>query len=398
MLFVDAAHYRHFFGQLSNARIQPCGTGRGEVVARAARHDQVEQVALSERLLGCAQQVLLQARELREPEGEPGIVAKRAEIAEVIGDAFEFQRQRTQPGRARWHRDPRHAFECLAIGPGIGHARVTGHSCREAVSVEDRQFGEASLDALVHVAQALLEPQDLLAHHGEAEVTRFDDAGMHRADGNFMDAIALDPHERVIVDRSLRRRWHRIGGQRERVPGPGRMAQPRPCVMTCRTQAAEIEHRSLHAAGRREHVLDAGAVAGVIRDCKADQEYTRWCNGHGMDRVALPASIRTPEREQPSACGCDILGQVAPLDRVDDKLCDCCSSLCRRHPGHPARKAHVIAPRSCWPQRDTSQPGREGCRGRAATPAQGVRTPAAAQADAAGAARQVARAPWIEHG
>ena len=320
VLFVDAAQHGDFIGELNHALIQPCGAGRSEVVARAARHDQVEQVALSERLLRCAQQVLLQARELREPEGEPGIIAKRAEVAEVVGDALELQRQRTQPRRSRWHCGRRHALECLAIGPCIGHARVTGHSCREAVSVEDRQFGEASLDALVHVAQALLEPQHLLAHHGEAEVSGFDDAGVHRADGNLMDAVALDPHERVIVDRRLGRRGHRAGGQRERVRGPGRMAQPRPGVPVGRTQAAEIEHRSLHAAGRREHVLDARVLSVAVRDRNADQEYARRCDGHGMKRVALADSIRAPEREQSSTGGCNVLRQVTPLDRVDDKL------------------------------------------------------------------------------
>jgi hypothetical protein len=39
-----------------------------------------------------------------------------------------------------------------------------------------------------------------------------------------------------------------------------------------------------------------------------------------MERVALPNSICTPEREQASAGGSDVLCQITPLDRVDDKL------------------------------------------------------------------------------
>ena len=51
----------------------------------------------------------------------------------------------------------------------------------------------------MHVAQALLEPKHLFADDLEAEMARLDDPGVHRTDGNLVDAVALDAHERIRV-------------------------------------------------------------------------------------------------------------------------------------------------------------------------------------------------------
>ncbi len=46
------------------------------------------------------------------------------------------------------------------------------------------------LDALVHVAKALLQPNYRLAVGGKTEMPGLDDAGMNRTDGNLMQALA----------------------------------------------------------------------------------------------------------------------------------------------------------------------------------------------------------------
>ena len=53
------------------------------------------------------------------------------------------------------------------------------------------------LDALVHVAEPLLQPHHGFAVGGEAEMAGLDDAGMHRADRNLVQALAFDRQERV---------------------------------------------------------------------------------------------------------------------------------------------------------------------------------------------------------
>ena len=56
--------------------------------------------------------------------------------------------------------------------------------------------GHQPLDALVDVAEPLLEPHDGLAVGGEAEMPGLDDAGMHRADRDLVQALALGRQER----------------------------------------------------------------------------------------------------------------------------------------------------------------------------------------------------------
>jgi len=99
-----------------------------------------------------AQPDFLQARTLRQPECEPGIVAERAEVAEVIGDALAFQGERAQPLRTRRHDGSRDALECLAVRPREGNGRIARDACCQAMAIGEPHLREALLDSLVHVA------------------------------------------------------------------------------------------------------------------------------------------------------------------------------------------------------------------------------------------------------
>ncbi len=57
--------------------------------------------------------------------------------------------------------------------------------------------GQQAVDALVHVAEPLLQPRHDLAVGGEAEMAGLDDAGVHRPDRNLVQALALDRQEFV---------------------------------------------------------------------------------------------------------------------------------------------------------------------------------------------------------
>ena len=66
------------------------------------------------------------------------------------------------------------------------------------VTITDAQRRpNASLDPLVHVAEPLLEPKHLLPDDREAEVARFDDAGVDRPDRNLVHAVALHADDLV---------------------------------------------------------------------------------------------------------------------------------------------------------------------------------------------------------
>src|SRR6185437_11009687 len=104
------------------------------------------------------QQLFLDPRELGERERKSRIVSERAQVAQVIGEALELEAERAQPDRTVRHEAPGHAFECLAVGPGECDRGVARDARREAVAFQDRELREAPLDALVCIAESLLEP------------------------------------------------------------------------------------------------------------------------------------------------------------------------------------------------------------------------------------------------
>ena len=85
------------------------------------------------------------------------------------------------------------------------------------------ELREASLNALVRVAESLFELQRLFADDRKAKVAGFDDARMHRPHWNLMHAIALDAHERVVIEPRARRRRMSVL-QWMKLRGPGRVS------------------------------------------------------------------------------------------------------------------------------------------------------------------------------
>ena len=83
----------------------------------------------------------------------------------------------------------------------------------------------------MYVTEVLLEPQNFFTHDGETEMSRFNNARVHRTDRNFVHALAFDPYERVIIDCERRRLIGKSGiAQRIKIGGPRRMAQPRSLI------------------------------------------------------------------------------------------------------------------------------------------------------------------------
>ena len=339
-----------------------------------------------------AQQPLLQARELRQAEGEPGIVAERAEVAEVVGDALELERQRAQPGRARRARTVRHALERLAVGPAKATAESPDTRAASRAPSSNRQLGEAPLDALVHVAQPLLEPQHLLADDREAEVAGLDDAGMHRADRR--SRARRRPRRARTRSRRAGSRPAAIGiarRQREGIGGPRAVPQPRPRRRVGRAQCRQVEDRTLHAAGGREDVLDARdsdaspSQRAARRQSPPAATTTRAHDVAGPRRGRRPTAPAAGRRRAATSCAPPRQSRAPSTSTARDAG----SAGDRLRPFQPAAQGHVSRPRSCARPRDTSRPGTAGCTARASAPAPGARTPAAAPAGAAGASPSV---------
>ncbi len=117
----------------------------------------------------------------------------------MLADALAFEQQRPQPQRTRRRRHAACALDRHCISPCVGHRGIAGNTPGEPRALPEVHLLETLLDALVLVAEPLFETQDALADDGEAEMSRFDRAGMHRPDGNFVHAFAFDADEWVCV-------------------------------------------------------------------------------------------------------------------------------------------------------------------------------------------------------
>src|SRR5260370_35482930 len=98
-----------------------------------------------------------------------------------------------------------------------------------------------------------LEIDDRLTDHTEAKVARLNNAGMHWADGNFINALATDWRERerrTIVLQVIRR--HGILAKREVVLRPERVPHQRPWIRMSNRFDAEQAFNLPPEAGRRK--------------------------------------------------------------------------------------------------------------------------------------------------
>ena len=135
----------------------------------------------------------------------------------------------------------------------MAHGSVAGDLLGQFDAGVDVLAFEEPFDALVDEPQSRLHLQDRLAHDREAEVSRLDEAGMHRANGDLVDAGTLDLDERVgagVVHHGGRR----SGIVPHRVPalGPVLMQDEAPQDgVTDGHDAEQIVDLALEPAGRK---------------------------------------------------------------------------------------------------------------------------------------------------
>src|SRR5260370_271787 len=120
----------------------------------------------------------------------------------------------------------------------------------------DRLSDHQPAAALVHVAKPRLEAGNRLAIGVKAEMSGFDDAGMHRTDGDLMQLGAFGGEKRVVCPGMVtgwRRALARPGGERMD-DWPIAVVEPGPPVERAdRDMAEEIEDRALEPDGARPH-------------------------------------------------------------------------------------------------------------------------------------------------
>ncbi len=94
---------------------------------------------------------------------------------------------------------------------------IPGRPRDDARRLGEVDIGQKAVDALVHVAEPLLEPRHRLAIRREAEMAGLDDAGMHGADRNLVQAVTVHGQE-TVVDRIAPRRRRARAERRVQFP------------------------------------------------------------------------------------------------------------------------------------------------------------------------------------
>ncbi len=214
--------------------------------------------------------------------------------------------------------------------------------------------GHQRLDALVDVAQALLQPHHGLAVGGEAEMAGLDDAGVDRADRDLVQALALGRQEGVGV--GARRLgagcapsgW-RMPQRRDRARA-ARRARRRPS----RPNRSPIVRSSRIAGGcsrrdRGEMAVRAGEAERRAIVAASRSSSSAMCTVAGLAEQrqqgpARPAARRSPTARQPlrrrreraARAGAPRPARRRPADRQ--------SGLVARHRSQPSGVA------TCWNQ------------------------------------------------
>ncbi len=227
-------------------------------------HDPIAHQAVAEAGVGGAQHALAQDAGVGMHQGEGGIVADRADVAQVVGETLQLGHQRAQPGRARRRLDPQARPRRRGRRPGRRRRCCRPRCGRELRRPVEIGAGHEPLDPLVDIAQAFLQPHHRLAAGGEAEMAGLDDAGMDRADRDLMQALAFRRQERIG------RCGARRGPLAQRVAhAPAAMVEPGARVRRAgRLQAEQVADRALEPDRRRMLGADRGErrIAVQARD------------------------------------------------------------------------------------------------------------------------------------
>ena len=165
----------------------------------------------------------------------------------------------------------------------------------------ERRARHQRLDALVDVAEALLEPHHRLAVGGEAEMARLDDAGMHRPDRDLVQALALGRQEGIGRARPAALRLaRRADAARPSSRDRARAARPAPAGL----EPVEIADRALEPDRRRMQRADRrkASVAGIrcvtTAMSPAPRRARAMCTAPASPH--RPSSVRRPAASSPA--------------------------------------------------------------------------------------------------
>ena len=204
------------------------------------------------------------------------IVGECAEVAGVIGQAFEFERDGSQPLRAQRRLGPGEGFHDGRVDSGVGNGRVTSHRFHLAHRRAVRPARERLLHSAMLIAERNFQVQDFFARALETEMARLDDARVDGTDRDFVNFGAIHAKEFAV------------GGRITVCPPHG--LEPR---VALRAEAVLLPDFALKQVRLRVRRSERGIRAGEWR-ASTDGESVVGVEGEHCDETLVPAPSGTP--------------------------------------------------------------------------------------------------------
>jgi hypothetical protein len=149
-------------------------------------------------------------------------------------------------------------------GDAVGHSRIAADARRQNATAFEARAAHQTIDTLVHVAEAFLEPDDRLAAGVKPEMAGFDDPRVNGSGRDLVQAFALGLEEGIGIRRAVMRKRlsHRMAQR------PAAMIEPSPLVRRfTRREVEEVAGRTLEPVRRsvnRRHRRERAVLAGDL--------------------------------------------------------------------------------------------------------------------------------------
>jgi hypothetical protein len=288
------------------------GAIRRNVLRDAAGHDPVHHQPVAERPVRRRQYPLAENSAMGMDQRKGRVIADRADIAEMIGDAFELRHDAAQCRGARRRLDAQRRLHGKRKRKAERDGRVPRRPRGDAGRPVHTRTGQQCIDALVHVAEPLLQARHGLAIRRETEMARLDDAGMDRTDRDLVKAVAMHGQEGIVRRIAPGRR----GPRPERCAQlPLAMIEPAAAVRSIRRDVTiKIANGAFEPDGGRMVPTDGGKACP--RD--AERKHARIGGRRRPHRHVDRAGI-APQPDEIALAGPERLADRGPDRRIDGK-------------------------------------------------------------------------------
>src|SRR5665647_1800174 len=170
-----------------------------EIEAHAARdHDASEEAIAGEPLVHLLE-ALLQAHPGGGAVVERGAGADVADVADVVVEPLQLESDATDEPGPRRGVDVGNLLECLTVTQAVRDRADPTDTLGDVKRIERREPLHPLFQPAMRVEQARVEIEHGLADRRKAKVTRFDDAGVDRADRDLEDALAFGDEVRKLI-------------------------------------------------------------------------------------------------------------------------------------------------------------------------------------------------------